>query len=120
MANNAIPAGCNALPIQPTSIPGCVNSAHEEFRQPIKVFPNPVGEELNIEMYLQESSTVAILLYDYLGRILLNKEYQLHSGNQEVNLKIGNLIIPNGIYFLHVLVNDDYGMSEKILKLKQL
>ena len=97
-------------------------TATVNYRSPIKVFPNPVSDILNIEITEQaiakakafaptvagskgggQDLTFDIRLYDVLGNQLRNKQ----SKGGTIQFNVSNL--PNGIYFLRIYD----GVSEK-------
>ncbi len=65
------------------------------------VYPNPLGEELNISFELEKDETIKIDLYDITGRsyTCLQSAKEFSSGNHKLALQVpGNL--PNGEYFV--------------------
>lgn len=75
-----------------------------EFNTKIKVYPNPIVKNFNLEINSKNSKKVTILLTDTRGKII--KQFykgQINSGNQIIPLQIENL--PVGVYFLRVQTN---------------
>jgi hypothetical protein len=67
----------------------------------MQVLPNPIKNELNIDLDLPSKSTVDINLYDLLGKkITLSEKLVLLKGK---HLLIYNFVdVPNGIYHLEL------------------
>ncbi|MGA2295944.1 MAG: T9SS type A sorting domain-containing protein [FCB group bacterium] len=78
-----------------TSVPDLVNNNEK----PLKVFPNPASDYVQIEYNVPESSNISLILYDRLGRAILTLESTFKaSGKYFLTQDINN--IPSGIYFL--------------------
>ncbi len=73
----------------------------------LKVFPNPVTDELRIETSMD--SLKSIRLYDVSGKLTLSKETTLRS------IKIDTRMLSNGIYFLTIKTFNKSG-SYKVIK----
>ncbi len=117
MANNAIPPGCNALPIQPHTLSGCTNPVREVISIPAKVFPNPFQQEINIELALQATGNVEVRLYDFTGKIV--KQVQLGkmpSSQQTYSISFVEPEVPHGIFLLQVMVDGAPFVTEKVIK----
>ncbi|WP_456441944.1 M28 family peptidase [Psychroserpens sp.] len=74
----------------------------------VKVFPNPVKANLNVEM-TDNNETIALDLFDVSGKLVLQKSIT----NQPISLHMKNL--PQGIYFLKVSSSKKTG-TYKIVK----
>lgn len=78
----------------------------------LDIFPNPTSNIVNIEFNLEEESNVSFEIVDLTGRIV----YSESKGKKEKGMVKKELSvdqIPNGTYFLNILVND-LKKSEKI------
>lgn len=86
------------------------NSSVVESQKPIdnvKVFPNPVSDQLNITYSLKKDNLVTIKILDVLGNevaVLLNQ--RLPSGDQ-VNKFIIESKLNTGFYFLRIVAGSD-------------
>jgi hypothetical protein len=66
----------------------------------IKVWPNPAGSFLQIDIKDIKTENLILRLYSLTGQIVLQKEFP---DNDEKNPFILPLVsLPNGIYFLHI------------------
>jgi hypothetical protein len=74
----------------------------------VKVFPNPVSSNLNIEIN-SNSDSIALDLYNVTGKLVLQKAMS----NEAFSLNMKNL--PQGIYFLQVSSSKKTGIY-KIVK----
>ena len=75
----------------------------------IKLFPNPVGNFLNVEFPFLINDKVSISILNPIGEII--QENNLRLNNEAIN--VGNL--KQGIYFLKVLAGDNY-FTAKFIK----
>lgn len=67
------------------------------------VYPNPTsGNELNIIFNLKNESNVKVYIYDQTGRKMYQQEYQLSTGNQEIQLEGLHKLLTKGLYTLKV------------------
>ena len=82
---------CTSSRVFSVSLLNCTG-LNEITDQPIKVYPNPIGEAL----FIETEHPVKILLYDALGRIVLQKN--LSQGKQSINTEY----FATGIYFLRM------------------
>ena len=74
----------------------------------VKLFPNPVSTNLNIEI-AGNSDAIALDLFDVSGKLVLQKNVS----NEAITLNVKNL--PQGIYFLKVSSSEKTG-TYKIVK----
>jgi len=98
---------CNPLSVKDNSIQNNIQKAQITF------YPNPVRNNLNIEVYLPEESNVGLKLFNIEGKeciCLLNK--RLYKGINKFNFDTAN--IPKGLYFLKLQKSDTI-ISKKIV-----
>lgn len=67
----------------------------------VSVFPNPVTETINVN--IDNGLAAKVSLIDILGKTIAT--YQLMD-NQVLSIKILDLNLENGIYFLRIVQND--------------
>lgn len=73
----------------------------------VKVFYNPVSQQINVSFKLSKQGTVSIKLMDALGNEVLNlSNSTLESGNQSFAFDTNDKITP-GFYFLRVVVGGE-------------
>ena len=78
------------------------NAANEKLLSGVKVFPNPIVDQINLSYRLDKQSTVSIKVMDALGNevmTLLNQE--LDAGPQSHVFDTNNKLT-NGFYFIRV------------------
>lgn len=69
----------------------------------VKVFYNPISQQINVSFKLLKQSVVSVKLMDALGNEVLNlSNSTLESGNQAFAFDTGDKITP-GFYFLRVV-----------------
>ena len=89
---------------------------HDEatFESFFNVYPNPFGDELNVQFYLSSDARMKIELCDALGRtISFINEKEYNSGSGSVKLDLSGKNISGGVYFLKV--TSDKGVFAKKL-----
>ncbi len=79
----------------------------------IRVFPNPVINELLISFTATVRSDAWISIYDSKGALILQRQTELPGGNNMITLDMRKL--PKGIY--HVTVNWDKGNRQQSFKI---
>jgi subtilisin family serine protease/Leucine-rich repeat (LRR) protein len=85
----------------------------EDIDQYIRVYPNPVTENLTIDIsYSINSEDIELSLYTISGQII--RQVELNAGASETTLSTNDL--PAGVYFLNILVSGK-PFSKKIIKL---
>ena len=88
-----------------------VLSAKEYNLKGFKLFPNPVDESFQLSFDLK-SERVEVLLYDALGRTVLQKSFQ--SNGLKFKERIQTTSLKSGIYFLKV-INGGFSAVERVL-----
>ncbi len=81
----------------------------------IKVFPNPVKDELHVSIDVQENSTSIVSIINELGQTLISKEASLTSGENNFVVDVASFAAGN--YFLRVS-NDKGTGTASFLKTK--
>ncbi len=66
---------------------------------PLKVFPNPFDNMLNVSFLLKEANNVTIMLSDMNGRVVINRSYSLQAGAQLLSVTAD---VAPGAYVLKV------------------
>jgi len=73
----------------------------------VKVFPNPVSDQLNLEFTLPSEAPVSLQLISPLGQTVANLfEGRLPAGDQRITLDATSASIPSGLYFYRLRVGD--------------
>lgn len=77
------------------------------------VYPNPVGEVLNVVSDIPLSGTVKVQLHNELGQVVFEKE--IDTNNQKLDLQLNTAQITSGIYFLKI-TSSNVNASQKVIK----
>lgn len=78
-----------------------ISPAFSDRSNPVNAYPNPAHEELILQFQLNATSDVAVSVFDYNGkRVLQQKEVKILPGEQEFNLSLNGL--KAGFYFYRV------------------
>jgi len=87
-----------------------VNTPSFEFT----IYPNPVTNKATLEVTLNKSSIVGILIYDELGRIVRKmKKIEFQQGSNSIQLDVKDL--KSGIYFVSLNIDGEV-ISKQIVK----
>jgi hypothetical protein len=79
----------------------------------LTVFPNPVDENINIQIEIRKNTNLNISVINLLGKTIITEHKDLGEGIQTMNINLGNL--PTGIYFLNLSDGQEI-ISHKIMK----
>lgn len=82
-----------ALTITERSVSGVFGV--QELEASILAYPNPVREQLNLNIELQESGRYFLSIFDLNGKELQRKTIQLQSGKNQESLNVSNLAAGN-------------------------
>jgi len=79
---------------------------------PIKIYPNPVNDELYIDFLSNPNDAVKLRVFNYLGQEL--KTLSVNDNTDNINISINNL--PSGLYFLKTEIADNNFVTKFIKK----
>jgi len=82
-----------------------------QFPLDAAIYPNPIGESLNIKVYGDVAEPASVKVMDYLGRIILTENVQLYEGSNYISIDLNDC--PRGYY--NVMIETDRRF--KILKM---
>lgn len=93
---------------------GLTGTTEIENSNIFKVFPNPVADQLKLELSLNASQNIIIKIYEYSGKLIqeLSKK-NLPVGTYLERIDVSNL--PNGNYLIKV-VGEDIKLSKTFIK----
>ena len=96
----ALNTGGNLVPLStPTSI------EENSIITSLNVYPNPVNDQLNLNMSLESNSVVAIEIYDVTGKLVLNNQLgTIAAGNFVTQLNMSSL--SNGMYNVSIVTEN--------------
>ena len=80
----------------------------------ISMFPNPAKEILNLQLNSDNNQETKIIIYDYIGRLMIEKNISVIDGNITQQLDISKFT--NGFYFLRLFRNDGSSSTKIFLK----
>jgi hypothetical protein len=83
--------------------------------QMISVTPNPVVNNIRVNMGLNETSMVVIKLVNNLGSEIMRKNVRAAAGNNAIELE-GTSKLATGVYIMEVIVNSNERMTIKLMK----
>lgn len=79
----------------------------------LKVFPNPVDENMNVQIEIRQNTNLNISVNNLLGKTIFMENKDLQEGIQTMNINLKDL--PSGIYFLNLSDGQEI-ISHKIMK----
>lgn len=79
----------------------------------LKVFPNPVDENMNVQIEVRKNTNLNVSVSNLLGKTIITENKDLAEGIQTMNINLSNL--PSGIYFLNLSDGQEV-ISHKIMK----
>ncbi len=79
------------------------------------IYPNPVVNQLEVQVSSAQSADATVKLVDVLGRITLSSNTKLTTGNNHLQLDMENLAA--GVYDLIIQTNDQH-LTYKVVKAK--
>jgi hypothetical protein len=80
----------------------------------IKVYPNPVYDQLTIHAYMDQAGNLDLRLIDVFGRVVLTRRLSFQQGYNDVTLYTGSLA--RGIFVLYMTDVHGGHRSVKLLK----
>jgi extracellular elastinolytic metalloproteinase len=99
-------AGCSVDTIINVDL---INSIDDFSDFQLRVFPNPFGESVNVQVQ-NSSLIVSVVLYDVSGRIIINKT--VNSSLTQINTEF----ISSGTYILQVLLKNGKLLQKRLVK----
>jgi len=82
----------------------------------IKTYPNPVENDLNIALNLENSSRVNLEIFNLAGQLLVSENYDLHSGSQTLRINLNQLA--KGTYILKITDSNNAHTQQLINKIR--
>jgi hypothetical protein len=71
----------------------------------VKTFPNPVSNQLNVQLSLAQESSLTLELMNVSGQIVMRKEMAATSGENTLSISMGGFT--DGMYYLSIISEDD-------------
>jgi hypothetical protein len=87
---------------------------NEAVANNIEVFPNPVNDQLSINLGdVETASEATINILDAMGRVVMASQKAVEAGESILNLNVSEL--NNGLHFVAIRLNDGEVVTRKIL-----
>lgn len=100
-------------PMPPSTGISKVNNAQDNVR----VFPNPVQNELYLQCEFNGAGTLAYTLQDITGKLISRREEKLQTGNEKITVSFDGLATGN--YMLSVMYTQSTGTSAASFKISK-
>jgi hypothetical protein len=119
--NSSFQLGHNYYKLQQTDLDGKATTysqiadvLHNENGTVVTVYPNPMKDELWIDIYHMATSKVEIRIIDMSGRILKNSIAEQLKGSHKMTIPVNDL--HEGIYAVQVIENGKLISTSKVRK----
>jgi hypothetical protein len=76
------------------------------------LYPNPVINTLNIDIFANENKNTQIQIINTAGQIVFTTNQSLYNGPNNISLDVNNL--PQGVYFVRINANSNYEINKFI------
>lgn len=86
----------------------------EELEESFILYPNPVGNSLEMGFDLRQKADVKIQLLNVMGQVIVTEELRTYSGQVKHRIDVSNLI--KGIYLVKIIVNDEPRLTQRVSK----
>ena len=80
-------------------------------QQQLRVYPNPVNDQLNVAIDVTDDSDASLRVIDMTGRTVLTRKVTLETGQQTVPVDVNTL--PAGAYFLRLEAGSGFTAGAK-------
>jgi endonuclease/exonuclease/phosphatase family metal-dependent hydrolase len=108
LKNGASLGACGSIPCRTNAPEPTASFAEANVKL---VFPNPLGEQVEIQLDLPLDLDVAFVLFSESGKIMQSGTAQFKNG--KLSLDFGNTSLKKGFYYLHI----NYGQETKRIRL---
>ncbi|MFC1733788.1 T9SS type A sorting domain-containing protein, partial [candidate division KSB1 bacterium] len=94
--------GCKAVDSIEVEFDPCAGIKENELHTNLQIFPNPGSTDLTILITDIDNSTFQIAIYNSLGELITNKNWNNHLPNNYFTDKIDISNFPKGVYYLKI------------------
>ena len=77
------------------------------------IYPNPTNGSITLNVEMAQSSEITIRIVDALGQVSLKQETKFVKGTNVLRYELHDL--PNGIYSMQVIADDQLRLGEKFI-----
>ncbi|MEN8226051.1 MAG: T9SS type A sorting domain-containing protein [Bacteroidota bacterium] len=88
----------------------------ESFLKEIILYPNPVSDMLNIQLYSQKDASITIQVRNQLGQVVIHTTEAILTGNNKTSVNTSDL--RNGIYTIKLITVDGTAIQNKFVRMK--
>ena len=126
------PEACTAIKLsnsEPVSLVNCISNLTDYFKEstvgaerfeniqdtPLMVSPNPASNELQLSFNISKADNLQITMYSLSGNVIYQKDKQYYlPGLHHETLKLTELNLPKGIYYVKVSGKESQGIKKFI------
>jgi hypothetical protein len=90
-------------------------STNEKLNGRVKIFPNPVSDNVNVSIYTPAKQEIQLAIYDATGRLMKNIHASVEKGTAQLNISDFQSW-PAGIYSVKVIAGKELFIKKMILK----
>jgi len=99
-----------------TVVPKVVSIDNSQKELQMKTYPNPVENQLNIALSLENNTQISVEIYNLAGQNLLSNNYNLQAGSQTLRINLSDLA--KGSYILRITNTNGAYTKQLITKIR--
>jgi hypothetical protein len=80
----------------------------------VRIYPNPVSDELHIDMYADKETRAFVKMIDATGKVVRMVEFTLHAGNNTNSIDLQGL--SDGMYLVDISDTKQIHYRQSVLK----
>jgi len=97
--------GCSAIDYVTVAVDLCLGIGDIELNNNLLVYPNPVGDKLNISGFPTNTKEINLKILNQIGQIVFEKVLYSHGESVEIPIN-DSQEIPPGIYLMHIRIGN--------------
>ncbi len=93
--------GCSVIDYVTVAIDPCLGIGDIELNENLLIYPNPVGNTLNISGLPTNTQEISLKILNQIGQVVFEKDLHFQGESAEIQINEGQEI-PPGIYVMHI------------------
>ena len=100
IVSESLEMGCSANDTLAVTIDDCTGIEDNLSEPVVKLFPNPVHSDLNLEFTAQQGEKVTVAVYNSIGQIVMQEQYIANGVKQNIKFNVESL--SKGMYVVRI------------------